>query len=184
MHIPGYLEDFHPLLETSPLIDATSWVEEELFWPAFLFHVGMARSAPAAFDADVADLDVYVENFERPDVWPVFAVPIGGGMMHLVVCNLPDDSGIHWVLDAKVRAALGRFADASGGHDPGRGLPWALLPREPAHLLTALPAMGTRQVPEGVPAEVAEALRAVGAMRRAEELADDLLRHRACVLLQ
>jgi hypothetical protein len=185
VHIPGYLEGFHPPLKTSPLVDATRWVGDELFWLAFLLQVGMARSAPEAFSADLADLDAYIEDFERPDGWPVFAVPIGGGTMHLVVCNLPDDSGIHWLLDAEVHTAVRRLADESGGYHTGPGLPWPLLPREPAHLLTAPPAVGDHQAPDGrLPGVVAEALRTVGATALVEELADELLRHRACVLLQ
>ncbi|GAB3824922.1 hypothetical protein ACFPIJ_63870 [Dactylosporangium cerinum] len=179
MHIPGYLEGFRPPLTTSPLVDATGWVDDELFWPAFLLRVGMARSAPEAFGADLADLDVYVDDFDRPDEWPVFTVPIGGGTMHLVVCNLPDDSGITWLLDAEAQAGVRRLA----AEDAGPGLPWALLPLEPVHLLTALPAVGDHEAPDGVPGLVAEALRAVGATAMVEELAEELLRHRACVLL-
>ncbi|GAA3204472.1 hypothetical protein ACFO1B_42340 [Dactylosporangium siamense] len=88
-----------------------------------------------------------------------------------------------WLLDAEVRAAVRRLADEDGGWQAGPGLPWALLPLEPVHLLTALPAVGDHGVPDGVPGMVAEALRAVGATTLVEELAEDLLRHRACVLL-
>jgi hypothetical protein len=183
VHIPGYLEGIQPPRKTSPLVDAMSWVDDELFWPAFLLQVGMARSAPEAFGVDLADLDVYVDDFERPDEWPVFTVPIGGGTMHLIVCNLPDDVGIDWQLDAEVNATVRRLAAEDGGYQAGRGLPWPLLPLEPTHLLTALPAVGDHQVPDSVPSLVAEALRAVGATALVEELAEDLLQHRACVLL-
>ncbi|GAA2617196.1 hypothetical protein GCM10010399_55190 [Dactylosporangium fulvum] len=99
-------------------------------------QVGMARSAPEAFGVDLADLDAYVDDFERPDEWPVFTVPIGGGTMHLVVRNLPDDAGIDWLLDAKVHATVRRLANEDGGYYAGRGLPWPLLPLEPTHLWT------------------------------------------------
>lgn len=179
----GVLEGIQPPLKTSPLVDATSWIDDELFWPAFLLRVGMAGSAPEAFGVDLADLDAYVDDFERPDEWPVFTVPIGGGTMRLVVCNLPGDAGIDWLLDAEAHATVRRLADEGGGYHTGRGLPWPLLPLEPMHLLTALPAVGDHQVPDSVPGLVAEALRAVGATALVEELAEDLLRHRACVLL-
>jgi hypothetical protein len=101
MHIPGYLDGFQPPLDSSPLLDATGWVDDELFWPAFLLQVGMARSAPAAFGPDLADLDAYCDRFERSEAWPVFTVPVAVGTMYLVVCNLPDDSGIDWRLDGE-----------------------------------------------------------------------------------
>lgn len=180
VHLPGYLDGFQPPLATSPLIDATSWTADELFWPAFLLQVGLARSAPDAFGVDLADLDAYLDNFERPDQWPVFAVPIGGGTMHLVVCNLPGDRGIDWVLDAHAQEAV--RADF-GPEYGGSGFPWELLPREPAHLLMALPAFGNHETVDGVRSAVVQALRAVGATTGLEELADDLLQHRACMLL-
>ncbi|MER7420952.1 hypothetical protein ABT346_29940 [Micromonospora peucetia] len=178
--LSGYLDGIHPPLATSPLVDATSWTADELFWPAFLLQMGMARSAPDAFGVDLADLDAYLDNFEQPDQWPVFAVPIGGGTMHMIVCNLPGDSGIDWVLDADAQEAV--RAD-SGPEYSGSGLPWDLLPREPAHLLMALPAFGEHETADGVRSRVVQALRAVGATAGTEELADDLLKHRACMLL-
>ncbi|MEO3746096.1 hypothetical protein [Plantactinospora sp. B5E13] len=180
VYLPGYLDGCQPPLAASPLIDATSWTADGLFWPAFLLQVGMARSAPDAFGVDLADLDAYLDNFERPDQWPVFVVPVGDGTMHLVVCNLPGDVGIDWVLDAPaqeaVRADLGAEYAASG-------FPWDLLPREPAHLLMALPAFGDHETPDNVRSTVMQALRAVGATAGIENLADDLLKHRACMLL-
>jgi hypothetical protein len=183
VHISGYLEGFPPL-RTSPLVDAAGWVDDELFWPAFLLQVGMARSAPAAFDADLADLDGYLDRFEAPDRWPVFAVPIGGGTMHLVIRNFPDDTGIDFLLDAQVQATIQRLAEETGGYDAGPGLPWPLLPREPVHLLMALPGIGDRTVPDDVSGVVTQALRAIGAVDLVEQLSDELLRYRACVILQ
>src|SRR5262249_31180865 len=142
------------------------------------------RSAPKAFNADHADLDEYLDRFERPDRWPVFAVPIGGGTMHLVVRNFPDDAGIDFLLDAQVQAMIQRLAEETGDYDPGPGLPWPLLPRDPVPLLMALPGVGDRTVPDDVPSVVAQALRAVGAIDLIEQQADELLRHRACVILQ
>ncbi|GLW33073.1 hypothetical protein [Actinoplanes regularis] len=175
MRIPVYLDGFQPPLGSSPLVDASGWMTDELFWPAFLLQVGMARSAPHAFDADLADLDVYLDRFEQPDQWPVFTVPLANGAMYLVVCNLPDDTGIDWVLDTDAQEAHQRGA--------GSGLPWGLLPRRPEHLLMALPAFGDHDPGESVRTTVAEALRAVGAASGIDELAEDLLRHRACIIL-
>jgi hypothetical protein len=154
---------------------------DELFWPAFLFHVGMAGSAAAAFGADPADLDEYLRFFEDPGHWPVFAVPVGGGTMHLVCCNLPGDVGIDCVLDSNVSAAVRRVAEDEGGYPTG-GIPWPLLPAEPGHLLMALPMTGDNVVPHEVVARVEEALAAVGARSGVDALAVDLLRHRACML--
>jgi hypothetical protein len=104
--------------------------------------------------------------------------------LHLVLRNHADDSGIDWLPDAEMNTAIQRLADAEGAHHAGPGLPWPLLPRNPAHLLVALPAFGGPAVPDHVVGTVAHALREVGARRLIDELADDLLRHRACILLQ
>ncbi|XVU23172.1 hypothetical protein ACQPZJ_38820 [Actinoplanes sp. CA-054009] len=168
--MPGY--------EEAPLVDASGWVEDELFWPAFLYCVGLARTAPGAFDVDLDELEAYLENFEDPDQWPVFAVPVGGGTLHLVDCTMPDDAGIDWVIDEGVRAS-----DPGPHYTGDYGLPWGLLPSEPAHLLMALPAFGDREVPAAVRAAVIGALRSVGAAAMVDELADDLLTHRACMLM-
>jgi hypothetical protein len=183
MHIPGYLEGFRPPLSVSPLVDATSWVNDAEFWPAFLHCVGLASSAPEAFDADAADIDAYLDRFGRPESWPVFSVPVATGTMQLVLRNFPDDTGIDWFTDDDLRAALRRLPDDAGGTDPGPGLPWALLPEQPAHLLMALPAFGGHDVPDGVQDKVEQALLAIGAKTLIKELATDLLQHRACILL-
>lgn len=180
--IPGYLDGFQPPLTSSPLVDATGWTGDEPFWPAFLFEVGMASSAPAAFDVDVADLDVYCERFERPDRWPVFTVPVADGTMYLIVRNYPDDSGIDWRLDARAHDSVRRTT----GTEPeyaGAGLPWKLIPPTPEHLLVALPAFGDPEPSDAERNAVAQALRAVGATTRIDELAEDLLGHRACMIL-
>ncbi|MCP2323396.1 hypothetical protein HDA40_001903 [Hamadaea flava] len=161
-----------------------TWVEDELFWPAFLLQVGLARSAPDRFGADLADLDAYLDRFDDPDRWPVFSTPFGGGTMHLVVRNLADDHGIDWVLDREAEAAVDRLVEEQGGFFAGPGLPWKLLPDEPVHLLLSLPAMGDSTVPGQVPGIVKRALLAVGVMESAQDLADELLQYRACVLLQ
>lgn len=183
MHIPGYLDGFRPPLAASPLVDATRWVDDELFWPAFLCCLGLASSAPDAFDVDRADLDVYLDEFDQPDAWPVFAIPIGGGTMHLIARNFPDDAGIDWVIDADVHAALEQLTNESGRSSENPWLPWSLLPEEPPYLLMALPAIGDDEVPDGIPGVVAQAVRTVGATARIEELAEDLLQHRPCVFL-
>ncbi|MFF5225000.1 hypothetical protein [Dactylosporangium sp. NPDC000521] len=100
--MPGYLDGFHPSLTTSPLVDADGWVEDDLFWPAFLLRVGMATAAPSAFNADLADLDAYLDRFDDPDRWPVFAASVGGGTLYLVVRNFPGDMGEVWLTDDDV----------------------------------------------------------------------------------
>jgi hypothetical protein len=184
VHLPEYLAGFRPPLQTSPLVDATSWVGDELFWPAYLLSTGAASTALEAFNADPADLEAYLDNFERPDRWPVFTVPLATGTMRLIICNLPDDAGIHWQIDAEVEAAIRRLADEDGGYFAGPGLPWPLLPSEPADLLLALPAIGDHTVPDDTPIALASVLRAVGATALVEELTAELLQFRACVLQQ
>jgi hypothetical protein len=182
--MPGYLDGFHPPLTTSPLVDADGWVEDDLFWPAFLLRVGMATAAPSAFNADLADLDAYLDRFDDPDRWPVFAASVGGGTLYLVVRNFPGDMGIDWVLDDGAQSSVREAAAAAGGYQRGGGLPWPLLPHEPTHLLIALPAVGDDFTPSDARGRVVEALRAIGATNSVDVLADELLKHRACVLLQ
>lgn len=182
VHIPGYLEGFQPPLASSPLVDATAWVADDLFWPAFLFQVGMAGSAPEAFDVDLADLDEYCQRFERPDRWPAFTVPILDGTMYLIVRNLPDDAGIDWRLDARAQEAVRQVTDSEPEH-AGAGLPWSLLPRSPEQLLMALPVFGDPEPSNDERTVVAQALRAVGGAVRIDELAEDLLQHRAFMIL-
>lgn len=169
-------------MAASPLLDAMEWVADACFWPAFLLQVGMAGSAPDAFDVDLADLDAYCERFEEPERWPVFTVPVGDGTMHLIVRNLADDAGIDWRLDARAHDSV-RQASAAEPEYAGAGLPWALLPRNPELLLMALPVFGDPEPSAAERAEVAQALRAVGANVLIDELVDDLLRHRACMIL-
>jgi hypothetical protein len=164
--------------EEAPVFDASAWIDDELFWPAFLLQVGSARTALTAFDVDPADLDSYLDRFENPDRWPVFAVPIGTGTMYLIVCNLPGDAGIVWVLDEDAKSA----AERDPAPPTGPGLPWSVLPREPAQLLIALQAAGDDIGAAEASDRVCEALRAVGATDQITELADDLLEHRTWIL--
>lgn len=62
------------------------------------------------------------------------------------------------------------------------GFSWDVLPADPVSLLLALPTLGDEDVPNGVRAAVAGAARAMGAVTAVDELADDLLRHRAFIL--
>ncbi|MEV4515814.1 hypothetical protein AB0K00_43525 [Dactylosporangium sp. NPDC049525] len=59
-----------------------------------------------------------------------------------------------------------------------------MLPEDPEHLLIALPAVGDQDPPTRVRRAVVRSLRAVGATHGITKLADDLLQHRACILLQ
>lgn len=114
----------------------------------------------------------------------MFAVPFGGGTMHLVVCNLPGDCGIDRWLDATATELITRLADEDDGHQAEPGLPWSMLPSQPAHLLLSLPVMGGPDEPAGMVRLVAKALRGVGAITLVNELARQLLQNRACVTLQ
>ncbi|MEV4140486.1 hypothetical protein AB0J72_51020 [Dactylosporangium sp. NPDC049742] len=169
MRLPDYLPG-----QDAPLVDAMPWLEDELFWPAFLFAVGHAGSAPEAFGVDPADLEAFLDDFERSDLWPVFTVAIGRGVLHLIVRNFPGDPGLDWLVDAEIGAAARRLAAEDGGDSPGPGLPWGLLPTDPVNLLLALPAFGKGESGGGDPGPVAAALRAVGATASVDELAAEL----------
>jgi hypothetical protein len=166
VHIEGYSD--------RPVFDASVWIDDPLFWPAFLLHVGSARTAVTAFDVDRADLDSYLDRFEDPERWPVFPAPIGAGTLYLIVCNLPDDVGIDWVLDENAKTAVLQ----AGAQPTGPGLPWSVLPADPAHLLIALQAAGDDIGDVEALDRVREAVRVIGASNQITKLADDLLEHR------
>ncbi len=177
MLLGGYRDEFSSWPAGTELVDASGWVDDPVFWPAYLLHVGSAGAAAEAFDADLADLDACLDEFGRADRWPVFAVPLGAGTMHVVVRNLPGDQDIDLVYDAMAGRALEEHAAGAGGYEVP-GLPWALLPVNPAELLLGLPFFappGDGDRLTEAYAAVAAALRTVGAVALVEELAAELL---------
>jgi hypothetical protein len=106
--IPGYLDGYEPPVEPSPLIDATAWAQEGVFWPGFLYTVGGLRSAGHAFDVDLGDLDVFVTKFLRRDRWPVFSLPLADGASAYVVGRNFEGDG-EWTTSSLHPAPRRRF---------------------------------------------------------------------------
>lgn len=179
-----YFDGFRPPVDPSVQVDATGWLDRPACWPALLYLVG-SPTAPEAFDIDLADVDVMLQQMERPDLWPAFSAQLSHGyQMNLLLRNYPDDWGLDYLLthldsDHVVVAA------SLEGCFRGPALSWQELvdvaqlpdPRlDPAErLLMLLPAMTDISMPTDAAATVAGAVTEVGGHRHAEEVANELL---------
>ena len=183
--IPGYLDGYEPPFARSPLVDGSAVMSSALFWPAFLLTVGGSKSAPDAFDSDLADLDELLDRFEDPDRWPVFSIPLAGHTrLHVIMRNVEDDCGIDYVLEPGAGAGSIPLA-ALEGHFRGPALAWPELltaahqPDEahtPAErLLLLLPACADLDRPSAAADVVAAALTAVGARHDERQVSGELL---------
>jgi hypothetical protein len=88
---------------------------QQLFWPAFLRTIGGAASAPDGFDADLAGLDVLIDELCNPVRWPVFTLPLGNHTrLRIVMRNHPDDAGVDYLFDRGEDAPVLRLAALEG----------------------------------------------------------------------
>ncbi len=74
-----YLGGLLPPVDESVLAEAALWLDELLFWPAFLFCVGGSDSAATAFDVDPAEVEEYARKLHDPDGWPFLVVALARG---------------------------------------------------------------------------------------------------------
>lgn len=183
--LPGYLDGFEPPVDPTTLVDATAWMDEPLFWPAFLHSFGGSAAAPTAFAADPADVEDYLHRLHRADAWPVVTLHLGGGhRMHLVWRNYEDDSGWDYLLtpaDATAPVAVA----ALEGHFRGPAMSWPELASlatrrdgDRSHaerLLLLLPGYGDAETPDTAHGLVAAALGDVGVVRGHRQVATELL---------
>jgi hypothetical protein len=185
MVIPGYLDGFTPEVDPSTVFDASGWLDEAAFWPAFLLAAGGARDAPAAFDADLADVDAMLDELQRLDRWPAFALSVGDRhTIHLIWRNFDEDMGLDYVLigagdeSSIVLAALeGSFVGPAWSwrelldlaEQPGTHRSAA------ERLLLLLPATGDADLPSTAVEVVADAVTAVGGIRNQVKVARQLL---------
>ncbi|SBV24598.1 hypothetical protein GA0070620_0019 [Micromonospora krabiensis] len=183
--LPGYLDGFRPAPDPSTLFDATAWLDKPAVWPALLWAVGGASTAVDAFDIDPADTDVMLTQLSMPDRWPVFTVDLASGhRIHLVWRNFDGDAGWDYMLagdafDGPVPLAM------LEGHFRGPGLSWpelVVVADQGAatldwaqRLLLVLPALGDIDLPAEAAEIVAGAITAVGAIRRRQDVAGELL---------
>jgi len=97
--IEGYLDGWEPPLVPSPLVDAGAMPARPGFWPAFLYAVGLSKSAAEAFDDDLADVSVLIDELVDPTAWPVLSIRLHRGhLLHIVMRNFPDDAGVDFVI--------------------------------------------------------------------------------------
>ncbi|WP_432981895.1 hypothetical protein [Dactylosporangium sp. CA-233914] len=188
MILPGYLDGWQPSFDRSPLIDGAPLIHQPLFWPAFLYTVGGAASAPDAFDADPADLDVLIDELCNPARWPVFTLPLGNHtLLRIVMRNHPDDAGVDYLLDRGDDTPVLHLA-ALEGHFKGPALSWPELASTiedtgDGHaavdrFLLLLPAFGDTDTPAAAHRLVTHVVTTVGAIRDQPTLAAQLLENR------
>jgi hypothetical protein len=187
--IEGYLDGWEPPLVPSPLVDAGAMPARPGFWPAFLYAVGLSKSAAEAFDDDLADVSVLIDELVDPTAWPVLSIRLHRGhLLHIVMRNFPDDAGVDFVIAPPVGGRYIPLA-AMEGSFRGPGLSWPELvaaARQPddvlspaARMLLLLPITGDTHTPAHAAPLIAKALTSVGATRLQDVVASELLNVRA-----
>ncbi|RZU75023.1 hypothetical protein EV384_3538 [Micromonospora kangleipakensis] len=185
MPLRGYLDGFQPPVDASVLVDATPWLDDPTFWPAFLLSVGGSFTAAVAFDIDPADVEVYAEEMHQPDRWPIITLDLARGhCLHILFRNFDGDSGWDYLLQPAGSDAVITAAALEGGFH-GPALSWSELVTtasqpdskrsQAERLLLLLPAVGDSGIPRGANNVVASALSATGAQQRQNEVAGELL---------
>lgn len=176
MSLRRYLSDFHPPVDESVLTDASSWIADGPFWPAFLLSVGGSRTAAVAFDADPADLEAYVEKLHHPDCWPYVVLRLAFGYrLHGLFRNFEGDAGWDYLLQPAGADTVITLA-ALEGHFRGPAYSWpdlVLVANQPdptrsaaERLLLLVPAMGDTNLPDDAEQVIAAAIDAVGGRQR------------------
>ncbi|MEU7756419.1 hypothetical protein AB0B57_13150 [Micromonospora sp. NPDC049101] len=186
MPLRGYLDGFQPPVAASVLVDATPWLDDPLFWPAFLLAPGGSTTAAAAFGTDPADVADYVSALHQHDTWPVISLDLARGhRLHILFRNFDGDSGWDYLVQPVGSDAAITAAALEGGFQ-GPALSWAELVRtasqpdsmrSPAErLLLLLPGVGDSGIPPEALDVVTSAVVAVGAKHRPDDVARELLR--------
>ncbi|GIJ48046.1 hypothetical protein Val02_49320 [Virgisporangium aliadipatigenens] len=156
------------------LADISLWLDDRLFWPAFLLSVGGSDTAAVAFDVDPADVEEYAEQLHHPDSWPFISLPLGGGHgLHILFRNFEDDAGWDYLLQPAGSDTVTTLAALEGCFQ-GPGLSWPELlvaagQPDPARswserLLLLLPALGDADLPHDADEPIISAFAAVGGL--------------------
>jgi hypothetical protein len=152
MSLRRYLSGFRPPVDESVLTEGALWLDDRLFWPAFLLSVGGSDTAAAAFDVDPADVEEYAEELHHPDSWPFLIVQLARShRLYILFRNFEGDSGWDYLLQPADSDAVMTLAALEGGFQ-GPALSWpdllvAASQPDPARsraerLLLLLPAVG------------------------------------------
>ncbi|NMO50699.1 hypothetical protein HH310_05755 [Actinoplanes sp. TBRC 11911] len=186
MSLRRYLSGFHPPVDDSVLTDASSWIADELFWPAFLLSVGGSKTAAVAFEADPADVEAYAEELHHTDSWPFIVLRLASGhRLYVLFRNFEEDAGWDYLLQPAGTDAVITLA-ALEGHFRGPAYSWGdlvLLANQPdptrsaaERLLLLLPAMGDADLPADAGQVIAAAFVAVGGRQQYQrEVSRELL---------
>ncbi len=174
-----------PEVDPGTIFDASGWLDDATFWPAHLLAAGGARDAPASFDVDLADVDAVLDELQRMDRWPAFAVSVGDrNNINLIWRNFDEDMGIDYVLTGEGFESSLVVAALEGGF-VGPAWSWRELldlAEQPdtrrstaERLLILLPALGDADLPSTAVDVVADAVTAVGGSRNQIDIARQLL---------
>ena len=172
MSLRSYLSDFHPPVDESVLTDATSWTEDELFWPAFLLSVGGSATAATAFGTDPADVEAYAKKLHHSGSWPFLVLQLASGhRLYVLVRNFEGDAGWDYLLQPQGTDTVITVA-ALEGHFQGPAFSWrdlVVVASQPdltrsgaERLLLLLPAMGDADLPDEAEQLIAASLTTVG----------------------
>lgn len=172
MSLQRYLSGFRPPVDASVLTEAALWLDDRLFWPAFLYSIGGSPTAPIAFDVDPADVEEYTEGLHDPDSWPFLTVQLARGhCLYILFRNFDGDSGWDYLLQPAGSDTVMTLAALEGCFQ-GPALSWPGLlvaagQPDPARsraerILLLLPALGDAGLPHDAEELVATAFTAVG----------------------
>lgn len=176
MCLRRYLSGFRPPVDEAVLAEPALWLDDRLFWPAFLHTFGGSDTAAIAFDVDPADVEEYAEELQDPNRWPFLAVPLARGhCLYILFRNFEGDAGWDYLLQPADSDTVITLAALEGGFQ-GPGLSWPELlavagQPDPARtraerLLLLLPAVGDADLPYDTEELVATAVTAVGGERQ------------------
>ncbi|MBQ1028383.1 hypothetical protein [Micromonospora sp. C95] len=186
MSLRRYLSGFRPSVDESVLTEPALWLNDRLFWPAFLLSFGGSDIAAIAFDIDPAEVEEYAAELHDPNRWPFLILPLARGhRLYILFRNFEDDSGWDYLLQPADSDTVITLAALEGSFQ-GPGLSWPELlvtagQPDPARtqaerLLLLLPAVGDADLPHDAKELVATAVVAVGGEQRyRRQVAGELL---------
>ncbi|MFJ2953553.1 hypothetical protein [Streptomyces sp. NPDC087270] len=171
---------------SSPVVDGHPLIDLPGFWPAHLADLSDGFP-PEAFGSDAGDAGAMLDRLHNPSAWPVFTIPLTGGLTIVVHYNSGEEFTTTDYFLTHPRWAHDLVLASDDQDRIGPGLCWpelAALLAPPlgaagvtdphARLLLLLPVLGDTAADNAV-AAVVEALISQGAPEASEPLARQLL---------
>lgn len=183
----GYDRNFpEEMLGRLPLLDGSSLMAEEGFWPAYFLSQNIEDEdlVLAAFGCSESASRTAYERLASPSAWPVFPIALRGqNRLSVIYRNFPDDRGVDYTLFPGPSGVSETIAAVEGSFR-GPGISWPELdgivqaeanPYDSAQLLLLLaPMYGDGAGVDQAVERFSEALTRVGAGGDTGELAEAL----------